>query len=130
MKQPRARPKLPPVSEQMKAWSSALGGEIGGWPQVSTRPFFGLTALYRKDRIFALLPRTRAIRTANRWPSNWNPQQQPFARVSMTIHTYRQLRWGMLAGLPLNSRPRPICTSRWIGSAVAYKAGGKNRKSK
>jgi hypothetical protein len=32
---------------------------------VSTRAFFGFTALYRKERIFALLPRTRAMETAN-----------------------------------------------------------------
>jgi hypothetical protein len=53
------------VSEEMKAWSAALGSEVAGWPQVSTRSFFGFTALYRKDRIFALLPRTRGMETAN-----------------------------------------------------------------
>jgi hypothetical protein len=59
------RPHLPPVSEEMKAWSEALAGEITGWPQVSTRSFFGFTALFRKDRIFALLPRTRGMESAN-----------------------------------------------------------------
>ena len=58
-------PHLPPVSEEMKAWSAALAGEIADWAQVATRSFFGLTALYRKDRIFALLPRTRGMETAN-----------------------------------------------------------------
>jgi hypothetical protein len=32
---------------------------------VSTRAFFGFTALYSKERIFALLPRTRGMVTAN-----------------------------------------------------------------
>jgi|SRR5271168_1284813 len=54
------RPKLPKVSEQMKAWSTALAGEVEVWPAVSTRSFFGFTALYRKEKIFAALPRTRA----------------------------------------------------------------------
>jgi hypothetical protein len=60
----RLRPKLPKVSEEMKAWSAALGAEVKGWPQVATRAFFGLTALYRKDKIFAVLPGTRAMETA------------------------------------------------------------------
>lgn len=65
MHEKSSRPKLPVVSEQMKAWSAALAGEISGWPQVATRSFFGFTALYRKDKIFALLPRTRGMQTAN-----------------------------------------------------------------
>ena len=59
------RAKLPLVSEQMKAWSSALADEIAGWPQVATRSFFGFTALYRKDKMFGALPRTRAMQTPN-----------------------------------------------------------------
>jgi len=66
MKQAKAaRPKLPAISEEMKAWSAALAGEVAGWPQVATRVFFGFTAFYRKDKIFALLPRTRGMETAN-----------------------------------------------------------------
>ncbi len=53
------------VSEEMKAWSAALGSEIAAWPQVNARSFFGLTAFYRKDRIFTLLPRTRGMQTAD-----------------------------------------------------------------
>jgi hypothetical protein len=59
------RPKLPPISEQMKAWTVALEAEIRDWPRVQSRPFFGFAALYRRDRIFALLPRTRGMETAN-----------------------------------------------------------------
>ena len=59
------RPIMPAISEQMKAWSAALAGEISDWPQVSTRIFFGFTALYRKDKMFAALPRTRAMLTAS-----------------------------------------------------------------
>ena len=59
------RPQLPGISEQMKAWSAALTGELSAWPQTAARPFFGFTALYRNHSIFALLPRTRSIETAN-----------------------------------------------------------------
>jgi len=61
----RARPKLPKISEEMKAWSAALAAETTGWPHVRTRSFFGFTALYRKDKIFAILPRTRGMGTPN-----------------------------------------------------------------
>jgi hypothetical protein len=60
-----ARPKLPKISDEMKAWSAALEREVGDWPQVTASSFFGLTAFRRKDKIFALLPRTRAMGTAN-----------------------------------------------------------------
>jgi hypothetical protein len=60
-----SRPKLPKASEAMKAWSAALAAEVGGWPQVTALAFFGFTALSRRDRIFALLPRTRAMETPN-----------------------------------------------------------------
>jgi hypothetical protein len=59
------RPKLPVASAEMKAWSAALAAEVSGWPQVSTRSFFGFTALYRRGKIFALLPRTRGMKTSN-----------------------------------------------------------------
>lgn len=60
-----SRPKLPKISDEMKAWAAALAAEVTGWPQVTTRVFFGFTALYRRDRIFAVLPRTRAMETPN-----------------------------------------------------------------
>lgn len=65
MKGKAARPRLPVASEQMKAWATALAAEITTWPQVSTRVFFGFTALYRRQKIFAILPRTRAMGTPN-----------------------------------------------------------------
>ena len=49
----------------MKAWSAALGAEITGWPSVSNRAMFGFTALYRGNRIFAILPRSRGMETPN-----------------------------------------------------------------
>src|SRR3954447_15569425 len=59
------REQSPPVSEQMKAWSTALGAEVADWPQVTQKSFFGFTALYRGTTMFALLPRTRSIFKSN-----------------------------------------------------------------
>lgn len=59
------RNKLPPVSDQMKAWSAALAVEIADWPRATARSFFGFNALYRGDNIFGMLPRTRSFGNGN-----------------------------------------------------------------
>jgi hypothetical protein len=59
------REKSPPVSEQMKAWATALAAELADWPQVTQKSFFGFTALYRGKTMFGLLPRTRSIFKSN-----------------------------------------------------------------
>lgn len=61
----RLRGPMPPVSEQMKAWSAALVAELRDWPQVTQKSFFGFTALYRGKTMFGLLPRTKSIFKAN-----------------------------------------------------------------
>ena len=47
----------------MQRWSAALGDEISAWPSVTSRPMFGMLAFYRGKKIFAALPRTRAVDT-------------------------------------------------------------------
>jgi hypothetical protein len=49
----------------MKEWSAALAREVEDWPEASARPFFGFTALYRGDKIFAALPKSRAMDVSN-----------------------------------------------------------------
>jgi hypothetical protein len=61
--QARPRPKLPRIPEEMRQWSDLLLQEVLGWSQVSSRPMFGMTGLYRAGCIFAVLPRTRAMET-------------------------------------------------------------------
>jgi hypothetical protein len=57
----RGRPKLPHVSEEMKRLAQLLETEILTWPNVTSRPMFGLNGIYRGTNIFAVLPRTRAM---------------------------------------------------------------------
>jgi hypothetical protein len=52
-------------SDEMKAWAVAVAGEAATWPHVESRVFFGFTALYRKDKIFGLVPRTRSLDPSN-----------------------------------------------------------------
>ena len=42
-----------------------LGGELRSWPAVTTRRMFGMTVFYRKGKIFAALPLTKAFQTPN-----------------------------------------------------------------
>jgi len=58
------RPKLPKIGPDMERWCALLEAEVSRWPQVTSRPMFGMTALYRAKQIFAAIPRTRAARTA------------------------------------------------------------------
>lgn len=60
-----ARPKLVPISDEMKQWSAMLAQELTGWPGVSSRPMFGFLGFYRKSAIFAALPHTRGVGTPN-----------------------------------------------------------------
>jgi hypothetical protein len=61
----RPRPRMPHASEEMKQWSAMLGNELSVWPNVTTRPMFGLRGFYRGKKIFAALPVTRGIRNPN-----------------------------------------------------------------
>ena len=57
----RGRPELLHVSEEMKRLTQLLEAEILTWPNVTSRPMFGLNGIYRGPNIFAVLPRTRAM---------------------------------------------------------------------
>jgi hypothetical protein len=58
-KQKRIRMKA--VSEAMRGWTEALRRELESWPGVTLKNAFGMWMVYRKDVVFAALPRTRAL---------------------------------------------------------------------
>jgi hypothetical protein len=124
-----SRPNLPKVSEEMKAWSAALVAEVAGWPQVTERAFFGFTALYRgDDRIFALLPRTRAMGTPNSLafkleqpPTGILKRLQQDPRIGST--EMRKARWFTFE-LTVATDLRDALD--WLGEA--YEAAGKGQK--
>ncbi len=59
------RPKLLKISEEMHRWSVLLGSEVVTWPDVKTKPMFGFTGYYRGKRMFAGLPKTKAMHSPN-----------------------------------------------------------------
>jgi hypothetical protein len=59
------RPKLPRISEEMRRVCVMLGEEILRWPNVHSRPMFGMRAYYRGGIVFALIPDKRAFDEAD-----------------------------------------------------------------
>ena len=89
----RERPKMPPIAEEMKHWSALLKTEVAGWPQVTTRPMFGMLSLFRRKKIFAALPVTRAIGTPHsvafrfaRFPKDLHRRAVEEQRISLGTH--------------------------------------------
>jgi hypothetical protein len=123
-----ARPKLPKVSEEMKAWSAALTTEVAGLPQVTARAFFGFTAFYRRNQIFALLPRTRAMETPNSLAFKLESPRgriltrlQHDPRVAATeMQKARWFRFELTTSADLRD------ALDWLGHA--YEAAGKGKK--
>jgi hypothetical protein len=70
---PRAHPKFPLISEEMKQWSSMLQSEIDSWPAINTKSMFGFTFFYRRRAVFAALPRTRGFDSPSSIVFKFNP---------------------------------------------------------
>jgi len=65
-KQKSSRSRMPkwfPLDEEMKELSAMLEGEVSGWSGVSKKNMFGYQGLYRDGKIFAALPRSRAMKS-------------------------------------------------------------------
>jgi len=75
-KSQRGAHPLPKISEEMKQWSAMLKAEVSGWPQISTRPMFGMMGLYRRKKIFGGLPVTRGFDTPNSVIFRFDPMPQ------------------------------------------------------
>ena len=114
----------------MKAWSAALADEVTSRPHVSTRAFFGFTALYRKEKMFALLPRTRGMGTANSLAFKLETKTAAVLgrldkdpRIAST-----QLQNSRWFAFEVSSNADLRDALNWLGRA--YEAAGKNIKSR
>jgi len=61
----RPRPAFFRPSDEMRRIAAMLGAELESFPDVSIKPMFGLVGYYRDRLIFAALPRTKALGSAN-----------------------------------------------------------------
>ncbi len=93
------------------------------------RSFFGFTAFYRRDRIFALLPRTRGMETANSLAFKLDPPTAAVrARLEEDPHIgSKQMGKARWFTFELSSDSDLHGALEWLG--MAYEAAGKNKKS-
>jgi hypothetical protein len=54
------RPRLFKTDAEMQRWCALLQEEVSQWPEVTSKPMFGMTGFYHGRRIFAAIPRTKA----------------------------------------------------------------------
>ena len=52
------------IDAEMQRWCESLRQEVSEWPEVSTKPMFGMIGFYHGESIFAAIPRTRAAGSA------------------------------------------------------------------
>ena len=133
MKKVRQRQPQPAISEEMKAWATALAAETVDWPQVTQRSFFGFTALYRGPKMFAALPRSHNLESANTIAFKI---ESPSASLRQRLHS--DPRIGLMQGsmkkenvrwhtFLLSSNADLHDALDWLGHA--YTAAGRRKKS-
>jgi hypothetical protein len=106
-----------------------IGREVAGWPVVSRRSFFGFTAFYRRDNIFALLPGTRGMDTANSMVfKGESPTRALRGRLDqaprITSTHVGRARWFTFE---LSSDADLHSALEWLG--IGYEVAGKKKKS-
>ena len=77
------RPRFSRIADEMKQWSAMIGQELNRWPHVKSRPMFGLRGFYRKAKIFAAVPVTRGISSANSIIFKITPMPPDLSRRAM-----------------------------------------------
>jgi len=129
MKSDKGQPLLP-FAKQMEAWSSSLAAEIAEWPRASARSFFGFTALYRGEHIFAMLPRTKSFGNGNLLafriddpPARLRARFESDSRVSLVDQgNNRWLTFELSCDTDLHA------ALEWLGTAYRYASKRKNSK--
>jgi hypothetical protein len=121
--QKRPRPKLPPISEEMKQWSAMLQAELSNWPSVTSRPMFGLLSFYRGPKIFAALPVTRGLNSPNGLIFKIQPMPAHLlqrAQEEPRINTETQLRTAKWFSFDLNSPDDLRDALWWLNQAYEH----------
>lgn len=92
--QPEAEPaKLYRVAEEMKEWAGMLGAELATWPRVRSKPMFGLVGFYRGRKIFAALPRTRALTSPHSILFKFHAENAATRKARRQLHAHSAAKW-------------------------------------
>ncbi len=122
MKSPKAarnkssleRPKLHRVSEELKEWAAMLAGELATWPGVRSKPMFGLVSLYRNDKIFAALPRTRTLTSPHSIIFKFHAENAETRKARRPLQQYPATGW---LSFELHSSKDLGAALRWLDLA-------------
>jgi hypothetical protein len=107
-------PALFPISEEMKQWSAMLAAEVGGWPRVHSKPMFGLMSFYRRGKIFAAIPRTRAVASPHAIIMKFHKESAETREARRQLADYPALRW---LAFDLHSEKDLNAALRWLDLA-------------
>ena len=92
--QPSPEPaKLYRPSEELKAWAAMLAAELATWPRVRSKPMFGLVGFYRNEKIFAALPRTRALTSPHSIIFKFHTESAATRKARRQLHAYPAAKW-------------------------------------
>lgn len=117
-RQPAAEPaKLYRPSEELKAWAAMLAAEVASWPGVRSRPMFGLVGFYRGSKIFAALPRTRALTSPHSIIFKFHTESAATRRARRRLQPYPAGGW---ASFELRSPEDLNGALEWLD--LAYRA--------
>ncbi len=86
-------PALLPISEEMREWSAILAAELAAWPRVRAKPMFGLVSFYRNSKIFAAIPRTRAVASPHSIILKFHAENPETQKARRHLQEYPALRW-------------------------------------
>ena len=113
-KSSRETPKLYKVSEELKEWAALLAGELATWPGVRSKPMFGLVSFYRKDKIFAAVPRTRALVSPHSIIFKFHAENAETRKARRELQGYPARRW---VSFELHSAKDLQAALRWLDLA-------------
>ncbi len=85
--------KLYRPTEELQAWAGMLAAELTTWPQVRSKPMFGLVSFYRGNKIFAALPRTRALSSPHSIIFKFHAENAATRRARRQLQAYPAARW-------------------------------------
>ena len=94
-----------------------LAGEVGTWPGVRSKPMFGLVSFYRNDKIFAALPRTRALTSPHSIIFKFHAENAATRKARRQLQDYPASGW---LSFELRSVNDLTTALRWLD--LAYRA--------
>ncbi len=70
-----------------------LAAEVAAWPGVRSKPMFGLVSFYRNEKIFAAIPRTRAVASPHSILLKFHAENAETREARRHLQEYPALRW-------------------------------------